>query len=89
MQFYICFLLLKVPSKQWGSYQIDLFSYRCDEHRQKFTFEIVFQRYVYVRTADFEVQNKQINERALCVLMVVGKVGFFFKQVTNVRRDMK
>ena len=22
--------------RQWGSYQIDVFSYRCDEHRQKF-----------------------------------------------------
>ena len=32
---------------QWGAYQIDVFSNRCDEHRQKKSlFEIVFQRYV-------------------------------------------
>ena len=48
-------------SMQWGAciaYQIDVFSYGCDEHRQKFTFELVFQRYVYVRTADYVVLDK-------------------------------
>ena len=42
---------------QWGSYQIDVLSYRCDEHRQKITFWYRFLEicsYMYERqTAKF------------------------------------
>ena len=52
--------------QQWGSYQIDVFSYRRDEHRQKITFRYRILEICICMNGRLE------NERALCVLMIVG-----------------
>ena len=47
---------------QRGAYQINVFSYRCDEHRQKFPFEIVFQRNVKVKNvlSRYKINTKNV-----------------------------
>ena len=60
---------------QWGSYQTDAFSYNCDEHL-KFFF---LQKSICMngRLRSFKLVE---NERALCVLIVVG---FVFSKNSN------
>ena len=71
---------------RWGSYQIDVFIYRSDEHRQKFNFWDFFFRDMYMY--DRQTTKLWISRtwaRTVCLMVV----GIFFRQVKNVRQDMK